>query len=105
MWKYYCRFESFGFFKIHGSVGNNDHDIAYGALAGNLALLGTATGGLYLGGGIAPKILPALTTGAFMRTFLAKPPLDPMLAAMPVKVILNAEAGLLGAAVFAAERR
>jgi glucokinase len=43
-----------------------------------------------------------LTTGAFMRAFRAKPPLDAMLAAMPVKVILNAEAGLLGAAVFAA---
>jgi len=78
---------------------------AYGAESGNLALRSVSTGGLYIGGGIAPKILPALTTGPFMRTFLAKPPLDPMLAAMPVKVILNAEAGLLGAAVFAAEHR
>ena len=78
---------------------------AYGAESGNLALRSVSTGGLYIGGGIAPKILPALTSGRFMRTFLAKPPLDPMLAAMPVKVILNAEAGLLGAAVFAAERR
>jgi len=78
---------------------------AYGAESGNLALRSVSTGGLYIGGGIAPKILPALTTGQFMRTFLAKPPLDPMLAAMPVKVILNAEAGLLGAAVFAAEHR
>ena len=78
---------------------------AYGAESGNLALRSVSTGGLYIGGGIAPKILPALTTGPFMRTFLAKPPLDPMLAAMPVKVILNAEAGLLGAAVFAAQRR
>ena len=61
-----------------------------------------STGGVFIGGGIAPKILPALTTGTFMRAFRAKPPLDAMLAAMPVKVILNAEAGLLGAAVFAA---
>ena len=60
---------------------------------------------MFIGGGIAPKILPALTTGAFMRAFRAKPPLDAMLATMPVKVILNAEAGLLGAAVFAAARR
>jgi glucokinase len=75
---------------------------AYGAEAGNLALRLVSTGGLYVGGGIAPKILPALTTGAFMRAFRAKPPLDPMLSAMPVKVILNAESGLLGAAVFAA---
>jgi glucokinase len=78
---------------------------AYGAESGNLALRAVATGGLFIGGGIAPKILPALTTGTFMRAFRAKPPLDAMLAAMPVKVILNAEAGLLGAAVFAAADR
>ena len=78
---------------------------AYGAEAGNLALRVVSTGGLYVGGGIAPKILPLLTTGVFMRAFRAKPPLDPMLSAMPVKVILNAESGLLGAAVFAASRR
>jgi glucokinase len=75
---------------------------AYGAEAGNLALRSVSTGGLFIGGGIAPKILPALTTGSFIRAFLAKPPLDAMLARMPVKVILNAEAALLGAAVFAA---
>ncbi len=78
---------------------------AYGAESGNLALRSVSTGGLYVGGGIAPKILPALTAGVFMRAFRAKPPLDPMLTAMPVKVILNAEAGLLGAAVFAANSR
>jgi glucokinase len=78
---------------------------AYGAETGNLALRAVSTGGMYVGGGIAPKILPALTTGLFMRAFRAKPPLDPMLSAMPVKVILNAEAGLLGAAVFAAGHR
>ena len=78
---------------------------AYGAEAGNLALRSVSTGGMYVGGGIAPKILPLLTTGVFMRAFRAKPPLDPMLAAMPVKVILNAESGLLGAAVFAAGHR
>src|SRR5262249_46289274 len=75
---------------------------AYGAEAGNLALRVVATGGVFVGGGIAPKILPALKTGSFMRAFRAKTPLDGMLAAMPVKVILNADAGLLGAAVFAA---
>jgi glucokinase len=78
---------------------------AYGAEAGNLALRTVSTGGIYIGGGIAPKILPALTTGVFMRAFLAKPPLNAMLAAMPVKVILNPESALLGAAVFAAGRR
>jgi glucokinase len=75
---------------------------AYGAEAGNLALRAVATCGVFVGGGIAPKILPALTTGAFMRAFREKPPLDVMLRAMPVKVILNPEAGLLGAAVYAA---
>ena len=63
-----------------------------------------SSGGLFIGGGIAPKILPALTNGTFMHAFRAKPPLDALVAAMPVKVILNAEAGLLGAAVFAADR-
>ena len=75
---------------------------AYGAEAGNLGLRSVSTGGLFIGGGIGAKILPALTTGTFMRAFLAKAPLEAMLARMPVKVILNAQAGLLGAAVFAA---
>ena len=75
---------------------------AYGAEAGNLALRLVATGGVFIGGGIAPKILPALTTGAFMRAFRDKPPLDAMLKAMPVSVILNDEAALLGAAMHAA---
>jgi glucokinase len=76
---------------------------AYGAEAGNLALRGMATGGVFVGGGIAPKILPALSSGAFMRAFRAKAPLDAMVSAMPVSIILNAESGLLGAAVFAAQ--
>ena len=75
---------------------------AYGAESGNLALRSVSTGGFFIGGGIAPKILPALDTGLFMRAFLAKPPLEEMLQRMPVHVILNAEAGLLGAAVYAA---
>jgi glucokinase len=78
---------------------------AYGAEAGNLALRTVSSGGLFIGGGIAPKILEALTTGTFMNAFRAKPPLDAMLGAMPVKVILNAEAALLGSAVFAAALR
>jgi glucokinase len=75
---------------------------AYGAESGNLALRSVSTAGLFIGGGIAPKILPALSTGLFMRAFLSKPPLESMLERMPVKVILNAQAGLLGAAVYAA---
>jgi len=74
---------------------------AYGAEAGNLGLRTVATGGVFIGGGIAPKILPALTSGRFVQAFSAKAPLDAMLRAMPVSVILNGEAGLLGAASFA----
>jgi glucokinase len=74
---------------------------AYGAEAGNMALRGMATSGLYVGGGIAPKILPALKTGAFIEAFLAKEPMRELLEKVPVKVILNPEAGLLGAAVHA----
>jgi glucokinase len=74
----------------------------YGAEAGNLALRLVSTGGLFVGGGIAPKILPALTDGRFIRAFGTKAPFEPLLSSMPVKVILNSETGLLGAAVFAA---
>ena len=74
---------------------------AYGAEAGNLALRSVATGGVFIGGGIAPKILPALTAGSFIHAFRAKPPLEAMLRSTPVKIILNEQAGLIGAAVFA----
>jgi glucokinase len=74
---------------------------AYGAEAGNLALGAVATGGVFIGGGIAPKILPAMTSGAFIAAFRAKGSFASLLDAMPVKIILNEEAGLLGAAIFA----
>src|ERR1700730_17152546 len=76
---------------------------AYGAEAGNLALRVVSTSGLFVGGGIAPKILPALTDGRFLRAFRAKRPFESLLAAMPVKVVLNTEVALLGAAVFASQ--
>ena len=76
---------------------------AYGAEAGNLGLRGVATSGVYVGGGIAPKILPALTDGRFMEAFRAKGVMTELVSRMPVKVILNPEAGLLGAAVAAQE--
>jgi glucokinase len=75
---------------------------AYGAEAGNVGLRSVATAGLFVGGGIAPKILPALTDGRFMRAFVDKGMMRGLVENMPVKIILNAEAGLLGAAVFAA---
>jgi glucokinase len=74
---------------------------AYGAEAGNIALRGVATAGVYVGGGIAPKILPALRSGAFLAAFRQKEPMADYVAAVPVSVILNDDAGLLGAAVYA----
>jgi len=74
---------------------------AYGAESGNLALRTVATAGVYIGGGIAPKILPALQTGLFLDAFRAKEPLADFVATIPVHVILNAESGLLGSAVHA----
>ena len=74
---------------------------AYGSEAGNLALRAVATSGLYLGGGIAPKILPALKTERFLAAFRHKPPMDDLLSKVPGAVILDDRAGLLGAAVHA----
>lgn len=76
----------------------------YGAEAGNLALRAKATGGVYIGGGIAPKILPKLKDGAFMRAFLDKGRYSGLLSAIPVRVILNEETPLQGAAYYAAFR-
>jgi glucokinase len=74
---------------------------AYGAEAGNLALRCMAMSGVFVGGGIARKILPAMTNGTFMDAFLAKAPMADLVSRIPVHVILNTEAGLLGAAVCA----
>lgn len=70
----------------------------YGAESGNFALNLLATAGVYLGGGIAPQILPKLRDGAFVEAFLAKGRMRPLLESMPVKVILNDSAALRGAA-------
>ena len=69
-----------------------------GAEAGNLALKVLATGGVYLGGGIAPKILPVLQNGVFMQAFSRKGRFSNLLSQVPVHVILNPRAALLGAA-------
>ena len=72
----------------------------YGAEAGNLALRTLATAGLYVGGGIVRHILPAIQgDDTFMRAFRSKPPMEALLLRIPVKLILNAETGILGAAV------
>ena len=69
-----------------------------GAEAGNLALKVLATGGVYLGGGIPPRILPILDEGPFMEAFRGKGRFGGLMADMPIHVILNRKAALLGAA-------
>lgn len=73
----------------------------YASQAGNVALSNLARGGVYIAGGIAPKILPMLTDGRFIQTFCDKPPMQTLLASMPVQVVLNTRVGLLGAALAA----
>jgi glucokinase len=70
----------------------------FGAVAGNLALTGMTTGGVYLGGGIPPKILPKLDEDAFIEAFTNKGRFKDLLKKIPVRVILNDKAALLGAA-------
>jgi len=74
----------------------------YGAQAGNLALHYLATGGVFLGGGIAPAILPALRRREFLSAFLDKGRMRTLLSRIPVIIILDPAAPLLGAAMFAA---
>ena len=69
-----------------------------GAEAGNLALKMLATGGVYIGGGIPPRILPALGDGRFMEAFGKKGRFEEFMMRLPVHVILNPKAALLGAA-------
>ena len=70
----------------------------YGSAAGNLGLMAVSTSGLFVGGGIAPKILDRLKGGGFMEAFTNKGRLSPLLELMPVHVILDADAALMGAA-------
>ena len=77
---------------------------AYGAEAGNLALKVLSVGGMYLGGGIAPKILKKMKDGAFMKAFADKGRLSDLLIQMPVRIILESRCALMGAAAYADAR-
>lgn len=77
---------------------------AYGAEAGNLALKILSVGGLYIGGGIAPRIIEKLKDGTFMKAFTDKGRLSQLLIHMPVRVILETRAAVLGAAAYADAR-
>jgi glucokinase len=74
----------------------------YGAEAANLGLKMLATGGVYLGGGIAPKIIDKLKDGTFLNAFIGEGRMKNLLAAMPVRVVMNDKAALIGAARYAA---
>ena len=77
----------------------------YGAFAGNMALATLARGGVYIAGGIAPKIAPKLKDGAFMRAFTGKGRFSELLATMPVQVVMNPQVGLFGALLEASRMR
>ncbi|MDR0966001.1 MAG: glucokinase [Myxococcales bacterium] len=95
----------------HGSIGDDEICVraldlfvsVYGSAAGNLALTVLPRGGVYVAGGISPKILHKLKDGTFMAAFQSKGRLSHMLESMPVQVVLNADAGLIGAAAIARE--
>ena len=73
----------------------------YGSAAGNLALQFLPRGGVYIGGGIAPKIISILKEGSFLRSFTEKGRFKELLSSIPVHVIMNENAALLGAAIYA----
>ena len=77
---------------------------AYGAEAGNLALKVLSVGGLYVGGGIAPRIIEKMKDGTFMKAFTDKGRLSQLLVHMPVRVILESRTALIGAAAYAEAR-
>ena len=76
----------------------------FGAEAGNMALKTMATGGVYLGGGIPGKMLNPARSAAFMEAFLDKGRLSALMKTMPVKIVLNDQAALLGAASYALDQ-
>jgi glucokinase len=76
---------------------------AYGTAAGNLALKLLPDGGLYVAGGIAPKLANRLQQGSFMQAFLNKGRLGKRLQSIPVQVVMNPQVGLIGAAAYAAD--
>jgi glucokinase len=77
---------------------------SYGAEAGNMVLKVLAAGGMYLGGGIAPKMLKTMRGGAFMQAFTDKGRLSEVLIHTPVHIILESRAALMGAAAYAEAR-
>lgn len=73
-----------------------------GSICGNLALTAMATGGIYVGGGVSPRILPKLVNRDFMSSFTNKGRFSKLMETIPVKIILNDRAALIGASICAA---
>ncbi len=107
------RFEREGAARVITEAGLNKEDhvcrealelfsAIYGAEAGNLALKTLAVGGVYVGGGIAPKIIDVLSKGSFMESFVRKGRFEGFLSGLYVAVIMNEKTGLLGAAHYCA---
>lgn len=97
---------------VEAGVGTTERDVTcrcaldtlvaiLGSEAGNLALRTLATGGVYVGGGIPPRLLPLLREGAFLTRFRSKGPMSELLCGIPVRIILEPRAALLGAAHYA----
>jgi glucokinase len=77
----------------------------YGAEAGNVALKFLALGGIFLGGGIAPKLVDRMKEGKFLEAFLDKGRFRKLLETIPIRIVLNDETALLGTAVYARTKR
>jgi glucokinase len=75
----------------------------YGAVVGDLALVSLAYGGIYIAGGIAPKLRAEMRAGGFMRAFGQKGRMSPLVSQMPVSIILSQDIGLLGASLVASQ--
>ena len=91
LWQMGCGFVDLSLEQFVAILGNE---------AGNLALKVLSTGGIYLGGGIPPRILPKLKGPTFMQSFTNKGRFSDLLSRIPVHVILHSEAALLGAACY-----
>jgi glucokinase len=75
----------------------------YGAVVGDLALVSLAYGGIYIAGGIAPKLRAEMRAGGFMHAFGQKGRMSPLVSQMPVSIILSQDIGLLGASLVASQ--
>ena len=77
----------------------------YGSQTGDCALNYMSTGGIFIGGSIAAKIVPKMKDPVFLRAFLAKGRMEPLLKGMPVRIVINDDSGIMGAALYTLIRK